>query len=156
MPHLFYSLDYTVAVFIVHDSSILLIHHRELDAWLPIGGHIELGEDPEEAVLREVSEECGLEIEILGDRPPMQFSNIKVLHAPAFLDVHPIKGEHRHLGMIYFAKATSKTIVPDLNSYYNFHWFTHADLDSDAIVALDSVRYYAQEAIRRVASIATS
>ena len=33
-------------------------------AWLPPGGHIEVNEDPIEAVLREVLEETGLEVEV--------------------------------------------------------------------------------------------
>ena len=37
---------------------------------LPLGGHIELHEDPEQAALREAKEESGLEVELLGERPP--------------------------------------------------------------------------------------
>jgi len=43
MPHLFYDLDFTVSVFIVFEGKVLLVHHRKLGRWLPIGGHIALG-----------------------------------------------------------------------------------------------------------------
>ena len=47
MPHIHEKIDFTVAIFVVHDGKVLLIHHRKLDQWLPLGGHIELDEDPE-------------------------------------------------------------------------------------------------------------
>ena len=50
MPHIHEKIDFTVAIFVVHDRKILVIHHRKLDKWLPLGGHIELEEDPEQAV----------------------------------------------------------------------------------------------------------
>jgi 8-oxo-dGTP pyrophosphatase MutT (NUDIX family) len=41
-----------------------LINHKQLNKWLAIGGHIELNEDPDEALFREGKEECGLEIKV--------------------------------------------------------------------------------------------
>ena len=70
MPHIHEKIDFTVAIFVVHDGKVLLIHHRKLDKWLPLGGHIELDEDPEQAALREAKEESGLDVELLGERPP--------------------------------------------------------------------------------------
>ena len=67
MPHIHELIDFVVDIYIVYKDKVLLIHHKELKKWLPIGGHIELDEDPEEALFREVKEECGLEIEVLGD-----------------------------------------------------------------------------------------
>ena len=70
MAHIHEKIDFTVAIFVVHDGKVLLIHHRRLDKWLPLGGHIELDEDPEIAALREAKEESGLEVELIGERPP--------------------------------------------------------------------------------------
>ena len=53
MAHIHEKIDFTVAIFVVYDGKVLLIHHRKLDKWLPLGGHIELDEDPEMAALRE-------------------------------------------------------------------------------------------------------
>ena len=55
MAHIHEKIDFTVAIFVVRDRRILLIHHRKLDRWLPLGGHIELDEDPEIAALREAN-----------------------------------------------------------------------------------------------------
>jgi 8-oxo-dGTP pyrophosphatase MutT (NUDIX family) len=53
MPHLHEKIDFTVALFVVQDRKVLVVLHRKLGKWLPLGGHIELDEDPEQAALRE-------------------------------------------------------------------------------------------------------
>jgi hypothetical protein len=55
MAHIHKKIDFTVAFFVVHDGKVWLIHHRQLNKWLPLGGHIELAEDPEQAALRELT-----------------------------------------------------------------------------------------------------
>jgi len=51
---------FSVAIFCRHDRALLLIHHRRLGTWLPVGGEIEAGETPLEAARRELLEETGL------------------------------------------------------------------------------------------------
>jgi 8-oxo-dGTP diphosphatase len=51
---------WSVAIFARCNDRILLIHHRRLGAWLPVGGEIEPGETPLEAARRELFEETGL------------------------------------------------------------------------------------------------
>ena len=149
MPHLYYYLDFTVSIFVIYNYKVLLIHHRELNRWLPIGGHIEVGEDPEEAVFREVQQESGLEIELMGEKPPIQWEDVKTLHSPAYLDVHNIKGEHRHVGMIYFARAKSDAAILASREHYALQWFSIEDLETSALDIPQSVRFYGQEAIKR-------
>ncbi|NEP08795.1 MAG: NUDIX domain-containing protein [Symploca sp. SIO2C1] len=45
-------------------GSVLLCHRRDFDAWNLPGGTVENGELPTEAVIREVKEETGLEVDI--------------------------------------------------------------------------------------------
>jgi len=60
MAHINEKIDFTVEAFVVHNQRVLLIFHKKLQRWLPLGGHIELDEDPEQALFREVKEESGL------------------------------------------------------------------------------------------------
>ena len=107
MAHIHEKIDFTVAIFVVHDGKVLVIHHRNLNKWLPLGGHIELDEDPETAALREAKEESGLEVELLGERPPTTAPGTRALIAPRFLDIHRITDTHEHIGMIYWARPKS-------------------------------------------------
>jgi 8-oxo-dGTP pyrophosphatase MutT (NUDIX family) len=51
---------WSVAVFARRAGRVLLVRHRRLGLWLPVGGEIEPGETPLEAAARELFEETGL------------------------------------------------------------------------------------------------
>jgi len=48
------------------DAKVLLMYNRKLNKWLQPGGHIVGLETPMEACIREVKEETGIEIKIIG------------------------------------------------------------------------------------------
>ncbi|NET61540.1 MAG: NUDIX domain-containing protein [Symploca sp. SIO2E6] len=52
------------AIIFDEHGSVLLCHRRDFDAWNLPGGGIENGELPTEAVIREVKEETGLEVDV--------------------------------------------------------------------------------------------
>jgi ADP-ribose pyrophosphatase YjhB (NUDIX family) len=62
MSHIHEKIDFTVGVFVVYKDKVLLRKHDKYNLWLCVGGHIELDEDPNEAALREVKEEVGLDV----------------------------------------------------------------------------------------------
>lgn len=76
-------------------SGTVLLHlHRRLDRWLQPGGHIDPGERPEDAAVRETVEETGVAVV----HPP---SGPVVLQ----LDEHPGPDGHIHLDLRYLLLA---------------------------------------------------
>ena len=73
---------FTATGFLVRDGKVLLVNHRKLKRWLPVGGHIEAGEDPTQALRREVREEVGLDIEIVADALPVDDDDVRGLPRP--------------------------------------------------------------------------
>lgn len=91
---------FTASCFIVDaQGRLLLHHHRRLDRWLQMGGHIEPDETPKKAALREGMEESGLpDLEIVG--------------SIFDLDIHDIPAsdgdpEHAHFDVRYLARTSS-------------------------------------------------
>ncbi len=60
-----------------------------INKWLPVGGHIEQNETPDEALLREIKEETNLDVELLNKPAISEKGNVKeVLAVPFHVIVH--------------------------------------------------------------------
>jgi 8-oxo-dGTP pyrophosphatase MutT (NUDIX family) len=151
MAHIHEKIDFTVAIFVVHQGRILLIHHRNLNKWLPLGGHIELDEDPETAALREAKEESGLDVELLGERPPTTEPGTRALIAPRFLDIHRISATHEHIGLIYWARPKHGTLTLSVSEHHDIRWCSAADLDHLEPRMTAAVKWYCHVALKEVA-----
>ena len=152
MGHIHEKIDFTVAVFVVHNGKVLLIHHRKLNQWLPLGGHIELDEDPEQAALREAKEESGFAVELIGDRPPTTEDGCRALIAPRFLDIHRINETHEHIGMIYWARPVDGVIQLAEREHHAIRWATEDELENLQPPMKDSVKWYCRQAIREISA----
>ena len=120
MPHL--TRDFTATTFVVRDHCTLLLWHREIQAWLPPGGHIEADELPEEAALREVREETGLEVELLGQQ--QQWGKVQVLRTPACILLEDIRPHHQHIDLIYFARVIGGQLRPNPEEAGAYRWYS--------------------------------
>ena len=151
MPHIHEKIDFTVAIFIVHDEKILVIHHRKLGKWLPLGGHIELDEDPEQAALREAKEESGLDVELIGERPPTTSPGTRALIAPRFLDIHRINEAHEHIGLIYWARPKNSAKVKlATEEHHDIRWCSRDDMEKLSPPMTDAVKWYCRQAIEEI------
>ena len=155
MAHIHERIDFTVAIFVVHDGKVLLIHHRTLDKWLPLGGHIELDEDPEQAALREAKEESGLEVALIGERPPTTEPGTRALIAPRFLDIHRITDTHEHIGMIYWARPKNGRVTLSALEHHDIRWCSDAELDALRPPMSNAVKWYCRKALEEVARCQT-
>lgn len=110
---------FTASCYIVDaEGRLLLHHHKRLDRWLQMGGHVEGDESPDLAALREGREESGLR------------DLVHLTDGIFDLDIHPIpaaKGEpdHAHFDIRYLAfTASPETAVPDGAESNGLAWVT--------------------------------
>jgi 8-oxo-dGTP pyrophosphatase MutT (NUDIX family) len=150
VAHIHEKIDFTVAILVVHRGRVLLVHHRQLNKWLPLGGHIELDEDPEAAARREAKEESGLEVELHGERPPTTEPGTRPLIAPRFLDIHRITDTHEHIGMIYFARPKNGQLTLSVHEHHDIRWCTAEDLDGLQPPLSEAVKWYCRKALKEV------
>ena len=142
--------DFVIAAYIVQDSKVLLIHHRKLNMWLPPGGHIDPDELPDDAVLREVLEETGLEVVIVSDQDSYPYSDIRLLARPHHVQlelIDPSTG-HEHIDLVYFCRPVHGTILLNQEETNAIRWFSSDDLLSDEI--RPNVRFMGLKAIERL------
>jgi 8-oxo-dGTP diphosphatase len=150
MPHIHDCIDFTVEVFIVNKNRVLLRKHDKYKIWLSVGGHIELDEDPIEAAIREVKEEVGLDVKIIGKVPPAE-PGYKQLIPPNFMNRHKINACHEHVTMVYFARSnTNKLKLSEIERAKEIRWFTSEEIDNLAFDIKDTVKYYAKAALKEL------
>ncbi len=82
---------------------ILLVKHKKNKRWTQPGGHMEPNETPEETALREVYEETGLHIRLLGDRFPREEDFIRPLGIQKNRRTSSDGETHLHIDIIYAA-----------------------------------------------------
>jgi len=141
---------FTVAVFVVRDGKVLLHWHRKLGMWLPPGGHIERDELPDEAAVREVLEESGVEVELVGERREDVEDPVQ-LHRPAGVQLENIGPGHQHIDLIYFARPKGTSDIRDEYAADRVGWYASEDWDGMAVNA--EVRGWCERAL---ASLATA
>lgn len=153
MAHIHEKIDFVADTYIVNDGAVLLRIHDKHKIWLPPGGHIELDEDPVQAALREVKEEVGLAVTLLGESETIPGDKGVNLAPPRFLNRHRINDTHEHIAHIYFATSTSRTVSEgEEEKSGGLHWFTRTELADPSFGVTPEVRFYASAALTAAGS----
>jgi len=110
----------TSSAIVTSDRGVALHLHKRLDLWLQPGGHIEAGETPWAAALREAVEETGLPVTYAGDAGDGGDAG-----EPALLhvDVHPGPRKHRHLDVRYHLVSPHVPPAPAEGESQEVRWF---------------------------------
>ncbi len=103
---------------VVGPRGVVLLEHKRLGIWLQPGGHIDLGETPWGAALRESREETGLEVSFAG---PVDEGGVPEL---VHVDVHEGGRGHTHLDLRYLIDGGDADPNPPEGESQLIDWFT--------------------------------
>jgi 8-oxo-dGTP pyrophosphatase MutT (NUDIX family) len=146
MAHIHEQYDFTIAAVIVHDNKVLLVKHPRYGKWLVPGGHVELSEDPEEALYREVEEETGLEATLLVPKPDIETAGAKVLPLPNYMDVHEANAPHKHISMVYYMTSESNEAKLS-DEHEEIRWVSREELDDPELNLQPEIKRNITEAL---------
>jgi 8-oxo-dGTP pyrophosphatase MutT (NUDIX family) len=104
----------TSSAIVIGPRGVVLHRHKRLGLWLQPGGHIDPGEHPAEAALREAREETGLEVSLVHG---------EVVH----VDVHPGPRGHTHLDLRFLVDGGDADPSPPEGESPDVAWFAWDD-----------------------------
>jgi len=116
---------FSVAVYARRGERVLVIEHRRLGTWLPIGGEIEAGETPLEAAHRELREETGL----VG--PFRRIAGALDGVPPGFLgyEEHRAGSKGVHMNFVFVTEVADDAEVTPNQEFAAWRWVDRGELD---------------------------
>lgn len=111
--------------FIQQEGKVLLVQravHPEIGKWALPAGYIDLGEDPQQAAIRETQEETGLTIEIIN-----------------LLDVIFNGDQNPPVIVIVYAAKMTGGVLCAADDVYDARWFTPNDLPELAFASTQQI-----------------
>lgn len=132
---------FTVTGFVSHQGRTALHWHR-FGLWLPPGGHIEENEDPIEAMLREVAEETGIEVDVVPTSPAFGYAHPPQLPPPVTIGIYDIArdgrtdGPHQHIDFIYFTRPRPGVALELPDDEHGWAWVDEATLSENRALAI--------------------
>lgn len=116
----------TATAVIIRGETVLLVEHLKSGYLLPPGGCLEHGEDPVQAVRREIREEVGLELDLI-DQPRFAHPAITALPLPWTVQVVDIPAgngqpQRQHVDFVYRAYPRTTVITPQASEIGGYQW----------------------------------
>lgn len=117
-------------------KQVFLVHHKKANQWLSPGGHLDIGERPEETVNREIEEELGVPHFFKTTPQPFLFSIVDIVS-----DRQTCKTHH---DLWYVLETDGHDFRVDPEEFHETRWLTFAEAralvtDPSNIVALAKI-----------------
>lgn len=116
---------FSVAVYARRGTQVLVIEHRRLKTWLPIGGELEAGETPLEAAKRELREETGID----GAFRPLVGALDGVPAGLIGYEEHQAGSKGMHMNFVFVAQVAAGVDVTPNEEFGAWRWLHRAELD---------------------------
>jgi 8-oxo-dGTP pyrophosphatase MutT (NUDIX family) len=131
--------DFVAGAFVCRDNKILFLNHKKYGFWLQPGGHVEPGETPDEAAVRETMEETGLKVEVVGEEERFENFSAIDLPQPFNINLHEIEDGHWHLDFQYVVEIVGETDDYEYDDE-DMKWLSEDDIKSDKYDMPENVR----------------
>ena len=106
-------------------GEVLVIQHRRLGTWLPVGGEMEAGETPLEAAARELREETGL----VGRFGAIAGALDGVPAGLIGYEEHVAGSKGLHMNFVFVAEVAPDADVVPNDEFGAFKWVDRSELD---------------------------
>nr|MDD3720471.1 NUDIX hydrolase [Candidatus Gracilibacteria bacterium] len=115
------------------EGKIILVRHKGKNIWVMPGGHIENKENIYDAIKREIKEELGISIKIMGKKLGLELKNVKEMPLPITIykiDYINKKGKkEKRLEYIFLAKIKSDIIKTQIEEIEEYKWFEKCEIE---------------------------
>jgi len=140
---------WVTTVFLVNtDKKVLLSWNKNVQNWVPVGGHMNPGETPEEAIKREVEEETGFDFEFFPKMHEETNGTVKVLNERR-IQIEKVPHHGFHMNVVFFGKCKNHFARDENDDNEKLKWFSKEEIMNEEMneEMIESVKKLSLEAI---------